>query len=143
MSQDQNKHWTLTLTNDLKDVPQLAVFVEEICEALSFDDMTTMQMNLAIEEAVVNVMDYAYPEGVEGYVEVEVWADEQWLTFVITDSGKPFDPTTKGDVDVTLSAEERQIGGLGIYLVRQMMDSIGYEYKDGHNVLTLKKKVKE
>ena len=141
MSQDQNKHWTLTLTNDLKDVPQLAVFVEEICEALSFDDMTTMQMNLAIEEAVVNVMDYAYPEGVEGYVEVEVWADEQ--TFVITDSGKPFDPTTKGDVDVTLSAEERQIGGLGIYLVRQMMDSIGYEYKDGHNVLTLKKKVKE
>jgi sigma-B regulation protein RsbU (phosphoserine phosphatase) len=126
----------------LKDVPRLATFVEEICEALSFDDMVTMQMNLAIEEAVVNVMDYAYPEGVKGYVDIEVWADEQWLTFVITDSGKPFDPTTKGEVDITLSAEERDIGGLGIYLVRQMMDSIGYEYKDGHNVLTLKKKVK-
>jgi anti-sigma regulatory factor (Ser/Thr protein kinase) len=104
--------------------------------------MVTMQMNLAIEEAVVNVMDYAYPEGVKGYVDIEVWADEQWLTFVITDSGKPFDPTTKGEVDITLSAEERDIGGLGIYLVRQIMDSIGYEYKDGHNVLTLKKKVK-
>jgi sigma-B regulation protein RsbU (phosphoserine phosphatase) len=126
----------------LKDVPRLATFVEAICEALSFDDMVTMQMNLAIEEAVVNVMDYAYPEGVKGYVDIEVWADEQWLTFVITDSGKPFDPTTKGEVDITLSAEERDIGGLGIYLVRQIMDSIGYEYKDGHNVLTLKKKVK-
>ena len=145
MPQDLSNHRTLTpltLTNDLKDVPRLATFVEEICEALSFDDMVTMQMNLAIEEAVVNVMDYAYPEGVKGYVDIEVWADEQWLTFVITDSGKPFDPTTKGEVDITLSAEERDIGGLGIYLVRQMMDSIGYEYKDGHNVLTLKKKVK-
>lgn len=142
MPQDLSNHRTLTLTNDLKDVPRLATFVEEICEALSFDDMVTMQMNLAIEEAVVNVMDYAYPKGVKGYVDIEVWADEQWLTFVITDSGKPFDPTTKGEVDITLSAEERDIGGLGIYLVRQMMDSIGYEYKDGHNVLTLKKKVK-
>ena len=142
MPQDLSNHRTLTLTNDLKDVARLATFVEEICEALSFDDMVTMQMNLAIEEAVVNVMDYAYPEGVKGYVDIEVWADEQWLTFVITDSGKPFDPTTKGEVDITLSAEERDIGGLGIYLVRQMMDSIGYEYKDGHNVLTLKKKVK-
>ena len=142
MPQDLSNRRTLTLTNDLKDVPRLATFVEEICEALSFDDMVTMQMNLAIEEAVVNVMDYAYPEGVKGYVDIEVWADEQWLTFVITDSGKPFDPTTKGEVDITLSAEERDIGGLGIYLVRQMMDSIGYEYKDGHNVLTLKKKVK-
>ena len=142
MPQDLSNHRTLTLTNDLKDVPRLATFVEGICEALSFDDMVTMQMNLAIEEAVVNVMDYAYPEGVKGYVDIEVWADEQWLTFVITDSGKPFDPTTKGEVDITLSAEERDIGGLGIYLVRQIMDSIGYEYKDGHNVLTLKKKVK-
>lgn len=142
MPQDLRNHRILTVTNDLKDVPRLATFVEEICEALSFDDMVTMQMNLAIEEAVVNVMDYAYPEGVKGYVDIEVWADEQWLTFVITDSGKPFDPTTKGEVDITLSAEERDIGGLGIYLVRQMMDSIGYEYKDGHNVLTLKKKVK-
>jgi sigma-B regulation protein RsbU (phosphoserine phosphatase) len=142
MPQDLSNHRTLTLTNDLKDVPRLATFVEEICEALSFDDMVTMQMNLAIEEAVVNVMDYAYPEGVKGYVDIEAWADEQWLTFVITDSGKPFDPTTKGEVDITLSAEERDIGGLGIYLVRQIMDSIGYEYKDGHNVLTLKKKVK-
>ena len=63
------------------------------------------------------------------------------LTFVISDSGKPFDPTTKGDVDTTLPAEERSIGGLGIHLVKQLMDNIQYEYKDGHNVLTLKKKI--
>ena len=133
---------SITLTNDIQQVPQLAEFVDMVCEEVGMDMAVAIQMNLAMEEAVVNVMDYAYPEGVKGYVDIEVWADEQWLTFVITDSGKPFDPTTKGEVDITLSAEERDIGGLGIYLVRQMMDSIGYEYKDGHNVLTLKKKVK-
>ena len=133
---------SLTLPNDINTIPQLNEFIDTVCEELEIDMALAMSLNLAMEEAVVNVMDYAYPEGVKGYVDIEVWADEQWLTFVITDSGKPFDPTTKGEVDITLSAEERDIGGLGIYLVRQMMDSIGYEYKDGHNVLTLKKKVK-
>ena len=133
---------TLRLPNDVQEVPQLAAFIEEVCESNGVDMMTTMQMNLALEEAVVNVMNYAYPEGTKGYVDISVQTDSSGLTFVISDSGKPFDPTTMGEVDTTLSAEERSIGGLGIHLVRQLMDSIQYEYKDGHNVLTLKKKIK-
>ena len=133
---------TLRLPNDVQEVPQLAAFIEEVCESNGVDMMTTMQMNLALEEAVVNVMNYAYPEGTKGYVDISALSESDCLTFVISDSGKPFDPTTRGEVDTTLSAEERSIGGLGIHLVRQLMDSIQYEYKDGHNVLTLKKKIK-
>ena len=142
MPQDLSNHRTLTLTNDLKDVPRLATFVEEICEALSFDDMVTMQMNLAIEEAVVNVMNYAYPAGVKGTVNIDAKASAEWVKFIISDSGAPFDPTAKAEVDTTLSAEERGIGGLGIHLIRQIMDSINYEREDGRNVLTLIKKLK-
>ncbi len=144
MSQTDNKNnglRTLTLPNDIQEVPQLAAFVDEVCEALGFDEMDTLQMNLAIEEAVVNVMSYAYPEGTKGNVDISAQKEGGDLVFVISDSGKPFDPTAKGEVDTTLPAEERSIGGLGIHLVRHLMDSIGYEYKDGHNVLTLKKKL--
>lgn len=132
---------SITLSNDVQEVPLLSTFVEEACESMGFDEMTTMQINLALEEAVVNVMTYGYPEGTKGYVDISAQSDDSSLTFVISDSGKPFDPTTKGDVDTTLPAEKRAIGGLGIHLVKQLMDSIHYEYKDGHNILTLKKKV--
>ena len=144
MSQtDENNNGlkTLTLPNDVQEVPQLATFVEEVCESHGVDMMTTMQLNLALEEAVVNVMTYGYPEGTKGYVDISVQSESDCLTFVISDSGQPFDPTTKGDVDTTLPAEQRSIGGLGIHLVKQLMDSIQYEYKDEHNVLTLKKKL--
>jgi anti-sigma regulatory factor (Ser/Thr protein kinase) len=100
-----------------------------------------MSLNLAMEEAVVNVMDYAYPEGQQGNVEIEAMTDGEWLTFVISDSGVPFDPTTKEDADTTLSAEERPIGGLGIFLVRQLMDVIQYQRDGDKNVLTLRKKL--
>lgn len=134
-----NGHWAITLSNNVKEIPLLTAFVEEICEFNGLDDMISMQMNLAIEEAVVNVMSYAYPEGSIGYVDIKAESDDTKMKFVITDSGKPFDPTTKEEVDTTLPIEERRIGGLGIFLVRKLMDNIEYEYKDGHNVLTLKK----
>ena len=134
-----SKH--ITLSNDVQEVPLLSTFVDEVCEFHGLDEMVTMQMNLALEEAVVNVMTYGYPEGTKGYVDISAQSDGDCLTFVISDSGKPFDPTTKGEVDTTLSAEERSIGGLGIHLVKQMMDGVKYEYKDGHNVLTLSKKI--
>ena len=101
----------------------------------------TMSLNLAMEEAVVNVMDYAYPDGQKGNVDIEVTADQEWMTFVITDTGIAFDPTTKEDADTTLSAEERPIGGLGIFLVRQLMDDINYKREGNKNVLTLRKKL--
>ena len=132
---------SLTLNNDIAEVPKLADFMDHVCEAMGFDEATTMQMNLAIEEAVVNVMNYAYPEGTRGSVNVEVQANDVRLKFVISDSGKRFDPTSVASVDTTLSAEERSIGGLGIFLVRQLMDSVNYERIGGFNVLTLRKKL--
>ena len=132
---------SITLPNDVNEVPRLAEFVDSVCEAMNFDMGTTMKMNLAIEEAVVNVMNYAYPAGTKGEVNIEAQANDVRLKFVITDNGMPFDPTAKKEVDTTLSAEERSIGGLGIHLVRQIMDSINYERIGGTNVLTLRKKL--
>jgi sigma-B regulation protein RsbU (phosphoserine phosphatase) len=130
----------LTLPNDIQEVPRLVDYVDAACEAAGFDMSTTMQMNLAIEEAVVNVMDYAYPVGTQGDVCIELVAGQEGLTVIISDSGTPFDPTTRGEVDITLSAEERSIGGLGIMLTREYMDSMEYRREDGRNILTLTKK---
>ena len=131
----------LTLPNDVQEVPQLNAFVDEVCETAGLDMSTTMKINLAIEEAVVNVMNYAYPAGEKGDVDIEAMINDEYLVFVISDSGTPFDPTAKAEVDTTLSAEERGIGGLGIHLIRQIMDTINYERVEGKNVLTLRKKL--
>ena len=131
---------SITLTNDIQQVPQLADFVDMVCEEVGMDMAVAIQMNLAMEEAVVNVMNYAYPADTVGDVTIEAVTIADQLQFTITDCGTPFDPTAKEDVDTTLSAEERPIGGLGIHLVRQLMDSITYERIDGKNVLTLRKK---
>ena len=133
----------LVLPNDIETIPQLNEFIDSVAEEVGLDMSLTMSLNLAIEEAVVNVMEYAYPEGQQGDVEIEVTADQQWMTFVITDTGIAFDPTKKEDADTTLSAEERPIGGLGIFMVRQLMDVIDYKREGNKNVLTLQKKLGE
>ena len=133
----------LVLPNDIETIPQLNEFIDSVAEEVGLDMSLTMSLNLAIEEAVVNVMEYAYPEGQKGNVEIEVTADQEWMTFVIADTGIAFDPTMKEDADTTLSAEERPIGGLGIFLVRQLMDVIDYKRQDNKNVLTLRKKLGE
>jgi anti-sigma regulatory factor (Ser/Thr protein kinase) len=131
----------LTLPNDIETIPQLNEFIDGFCEERGIDFDITMRLNLAIEEAVVNVMNYAYPEGTVGYVDIDVEADDNYVTFVISDTGKPFDPTQKDEVNTALSVEERPIGGLGIHLVRRMMDEISYQYADHKNILTLRKKI--
>ena len=131
----------LTLPNDVQEVPQLAAFVDEICEAAGIDMGTTMKMNLAIEEAVVNVMTYAYPPDTKGEVRIEAQVHESYVEFVISDDGQPFNPTEVKEADTTLSAEERDIGGLGIFLVRQLMDTVVYRRDNGQNILTISKKL--
>jgi len=131
----------IVLPNNIRKVPQLAAFVGEVCKVAGYDADTTMQLNLALEEAVVNVMNYAYPKDVQGNIYIETSTDDTHLQFTITDNGTPFDPTAKEDADTSLPLAERPIGGLGIHLVRQIMDSIHYEYINGQNVLTLRKKL--
>ena len=132
---------SIVLTNDIKEVTKLIAFVEDVCETVQMDEATTMQMKIAIEEAVVNVINYAYPVGMRGDVTIEAASNDVRLKFTIIDSGKPFDPTVHADVDTKLSAKDRRIGGLGIHIVRQMMDSMNYERVGKLNVLTLRKKI--
>ena len=132
---------SIVLPNDTQEVPRLNSFVEEVCQTVGFDQTVTMQVKLAVEEAVVNVMKYAYPPGQYGDVTIEAASNDVRLKFTIIDSGKPFDPTVQSEVDTTLSAKERNIGGLGIHIMRKSMDSINYERMDNLNVLTLRKKI--
>ena len=129
----------IVLDNDVKQVPQLNAFVHTVTEKLNLSSALTQQIKLAVEEAVVNVMQYAYPKGESGKVSVVAKTNGICLKFIITDSGSPFDPTAATQADTSLSVEERPIGGLGIFLVREMMNSINYERHDGKNILTLRK----
>ena len=132
---------SLTLSCDINEIARLAEMVEEVCDEVGFPPSTTMQVNLALEEAVANVINYAYPLGKGGDVTIEAEANAERLKFVVIDSGQPFDPTTKEEVDISLPLEERAIGGLGIHLIRRYMDSINYERRDNRNILTLRKKI--
>jgi len=131
----------LVLPNDIETIPDLNTFIDTTAEEIGLDMSLTMSLNLAIEEAVVNVMEYAYPKGEKGNVNIEILVQNEWLTFIISDSGIAFDPTTKENADTSLPAEDRPIGGLGIFLVRQLMDQISYKRIDNKNVLTLRKKL--
>ena len=93
---------------------------------------------VAIEEVFVNVAHYAYPDGI-GDMTLHIGFDEEKraVTFRMTDKGVPFDPLKKPDPDITLSAEEREIGGLGIFIAKKTMDSISYAYENGENILTM------
>lgn len=131
----------LTLHNNVQQIELLAEYIDLIADETGINPSLAMSLNLALEEAVTNVIMYAYPEGTDGTVDIITEANDGLLTFIIKDSGKAFDPTQKEDADVTLSAEERQIGGLGIFLVKQIMDTVNYQRIDGQNILTLTKKL--
>lgn len=104
------------------------------------DDNLLFKIHLSVEEAVENVVDYAY-EGGMGWLEAGTELDTSGLTLtiLIKDAGVPFNPLEKEDPDITASAEERKIGGLGIFLCKQMMDEVSYRYENGCNILTMKK----
>lgn len=132
---------SITLPNDINSVPQLNDFIDGFSLEAGLDMSMTMSLNLALEEAVVNVMTYAYAPDTQGELILEAVADKGVVTFILTDTGVPFDPTAKEDADTTLGIEDRPIGGLGIFLVRQLMDAVDYQRVDGQNVLTLTKKL--
>jgi len=132
---------SIVLPNEIQEVPRLNAFVDGVCETVGFNEDDAMQIKLAVEEAVVNVMKYAYAPGLRGDVTIEAASNDVRLKFTIIDSGVPFDPTVQSEVDTTLSAKERKIGGLGIHIIRQNMDSINYERSGNLNVLTLRKKI--
>ncbi|WP_295154867.1 ATP-binding protein [uncultured Ruminococcus sp.] len=130
----------LKITALTENLPQVLAFVDEQLEAADCPMKVQMQIEIAVEEIFVNIAHYAY-EDEDGIAAIRVDVQGQPPSADITfiDSGVPYDPLAKTDPDVTLSAEERQIGGLGIFLVKKSMDDVIYEYSDGQNILTLKK----
>ena len=122
------------------NLPQVLSFVDEQLEAAQCPVKIQMQIDIAVEEIFVNIAHYAYEQEVgTAAVRVEVTNEPPAVQITFIDQGIPYDPLAKADPDVTLSIEERQIGGLGIFMVKKTMDDVEYKYLDGHNVLTLKK----
>ena len=130
----------LSLLATIDNLPTVLAFLEEQLEEADCPLKTQMRLAVAAEEIFVNIASYAYaPDTGMATVRVERREDPEAVYVTFIDSGMPFDPLKKEDPDVTLPAEEREIGGLGIYMTKQAMDEVNYEYKDGQNILTLKK----
>ena len=130
----------LKLAATLENIEVVTDFVNEQLEALDCPMKAQMQIDVAIDELFSNIAHYAYhPEVGDATVRLEVIEEPLAVVITFIDSGVPYDPLAKEDPDITLSAEERGIGGLGIFMVKKTMDEITYEYKDGQNILAIKK----
>lgn len=133
----------IILHNRIEEIERLAVFVEELADEAGIDPATSFNLNLALEEAVTNIINYAYPQGEDHTFTLTADKDGKGtLTLTLNDEGTAFNPLEQApEVDTTLGVEERDIGGLGIFLIRQIMDDVYYERTDGHNILTLTKQL--
>ena len=132
----------LTLEATIENVDKVIGFVDEMLEECGCGMKAQMAIDVAVDELFANIARYAYDSGT-GYATVKAEVIEEPLSVKITfiDSGKPYDPLAKTDPDTTQSVEDRQIGGLGIFIVKKSMDDVSYEYKDNQNILTITKKL--
>ena len=132
----------LTLKAIVENIGRVTEFVDKELEGLGCSVKAKQQINIAIDELFGNIARYAYnPRIGSATVSVDVTQDPLAVTITFTDKGKSYDPLAKEDPDVTLSSEEREIGGLGIYIVKKSMDCVSYEYKDGKNILKIRKEM--
>lgn len=134
----------LTLTAKTENIERITEFVDEQLEMYDCPPKAKVQIDIAIDELFGNIALYAYNPD-EGPATVRVEVTENPLSVILTfiDNGVPYNPLEKADPDISLSAEDRQIGGLGIYMVKKTMDEIVYEYKDGQNILKVKKSLEK
>lgn len=131
---------TLTVPAGCDQLDTVQSFVDEALDQLPCTFETRLQIQIAVEELFVNIASYAYAPGTgEAVIGCQVEQEPPSITIQFRDWGKPFDPLAKEDADITLSAEERKIGGLGIYMVKNSMDDVNYVYENGQNILTIRK----
>ena len=132
----------MTVDAAIENIPAVTAFVEEQLEQYDCPMKAQMQIDIAIDELFSNIAQYAYtPKTGKATVRVEVTEDPMAVVITFIDNGVPYDPLAKEDPNVSLPADERQIGGLGIFMVKKSMDEITYEYKNGQNILTIKKHI--
>ncbi len=131
---------SITIAAKIENVDTVVDLINEELEACDCPMKVSMQVAIAVEEIFVNIAHYAYTPG-EGDATVAYGVDgnPRCITIRFEDSGMPYNPLEREDPDVTLSAEERDIGGLGVFMVKKTMSSVEYEHKGGKNILTLKK----
>ena len=130
----------LTMPADRKNIPAVIEFVNQELDALGCSLKAEAQIDIAIDEIYSNIVKYGYEEeGGEVTVSFDTSEEPLAMTLSFRDEGKPFNPLERRDPDVTLSAKDRKIGGLGIFMVKKSMDDIRYEYRDGKNILTIRK----
>lgn len=129
----------ISIKNQVAELDRVACFIEEIGEELSLDMELQMNLNLVMEEMVSNIIFYAYPEGVEATIELSAECDGKELTFVLSDQGRAFDPTLKENFDMDVNPAERELGGMGIFIVKNIMNQVTYQRLEGRNLLTMKK----
>ena len=131
----------IKIKNNVSELQRVAEFVEEIGEEMGLDMELQMNLNLVMEEMVSNVIFYAYPEGTEADIELVAESDGKELTFILSDRGKEFDPTLKEDADPDVNPMDREIGGMGIFIVKNIMNQVTYQRLEGKNLLTMKKTI--
>ena len=131
---------TLTVPAERNELDTVQGFVDEALDQVPCTPETRLQLQIAVEELFVNIASYAYaPNRGEAVIGCQVEQEPPSITIQFRDWGKPFNPLAKEDADITLSAEDRKIGGLGIYMVKNSMDDVRYQYENGQNVLTIRK----
>lgn len=130
----------ITVEATTENLYQVLGFIDERLEAVDCSPATQMRLDLVVEELFVNIAHYAYaPNSGEATITFETQGDPPAAVITFEDGGVPYDPLKKADPDVTLDAKDRQIGGLGIFMVKKNVDDITYEYRGGKNILTIKK----
>lgn len=131
----------LIFKNEEQELSRVTGFMEEICDELQLDMHVAMKLQLAMEEMVSNVIFYAYPQGASADIVLSAESDGAELTFVLSDSGKPFDPTAKDAPDLDVDPMDRDQGGMGILIVKNIMNEVSYQRLGNTNQLTMKKKL--
>ena len=134
---------SLTLTNNIQELDKLEPFLDQALDGTDIELSLMSQLDLALEEAIANIIMYAYPKGETGTVKLNIEAKDGVIHAEIIDSGIPFNPLQQQEAKLDVSLEERQIGGLGIHLIKEIMDTATYEYKDHQNILSLSKDIKK
>jgi anti-sigma regulatory factor (Ser/Thr protein kinase) len=140
MGNIKNKHFVIE--NRIEELTSLAEKIDEMAEDWELSQAIAMNINLVIEEAVSNIIFYAFNDNDKHEIDITVTFDDKVLTIKITDNGKPFNPLLQQQPDINLPAEERPVGGLGIFLISQIMDEKNYTRRKNQNILTLNKSIR-
>jgi serine/threonine-protein kinase RsbW len=128
-----------SIVNQIDELTRVSEWLEQLGEELELPMSLILSLNLVLEEALTNTIQYGYNDEIQHEIDIRFEKTDESVTFILTDDGCAYDPTLKTDADITLSADERPIGGLGILLMKKIMNTIEYQRNENRNILTLKK----